>query len=266
MECQHCHHTYQDETHPLCPACDLALTLDPLRLCVWLDPLHASLDATVHPGGHQPTRVNLPNAPTPIRLDVLDLLDTIDATARAMWRRLEGVDALDWRRDAPAATSLRRLLMDISGHPRLTLLADAGMWLDSLDRLCALTLAIIDIPDRPKPIGHCPNPLCGVQLNAIDGQGKVTCPVCGGEWHVADVRLALLESLAGSERLLTLTECARLLGECGYHVTRKQLQHRRDRGLLTPQTNDSKGRQLFRVRDVMATLPARFDAAPGWRR
>ena len=132
--------------------------------------------------------------------------------------------------------------------------------------MCALTLAIIDIPDRPKPIGHCPNPLCGVQLNAIDGQGKVTCPVCGGEWHVADVRLALLESLAGSERLLTLTECARLLGECGYHVTRKQLQHRRDRGLLTPQTNDSKGRQLFRVRDVMATLPARFDAAPGWGR
>ena len=38
----------------------------------WLDSLHEFLDSTAHYGGRQPGRVNLPAAPTPIRLPVLD--------------------------------------------------------------------------------------------------------------------------------------------------------------------------------------------------
>lgn len=253
MQCQHCHTTIDGQAS-LCPECELAFAFALLRLAVWLDPLRASLDATIHPGGHQPTRVVPPVAPTPIRLNVLDLLDTLDADSRELWRRLEGVDALDWTKDRKPDRSLKRLLVDIAAHPQLPLLADAGMWMRGITRLERQTLAIIDIPDRPKPIGHCPNSLCGIPLSAADGQTMVACPVCGGEWKVSEVRFNLFLGLTHSDRLMSLTDGTRLLNQCGYRVTRKQLAHRRDRGQLTPQAHDSKHRQLFRIRDLIATL------------
>ena len=253
MECPHCHHTPADN-HTLCPACELAFAMLLLRLATWLDPLHASLDATLHPGGHQPTRIIQATAPTPIRLDVLDLLDALDATARTFWRRLEGINALDWRLDKPPAHDLTRLLADLAEHPQLATITDADMWFSQFEQLEQRVLEVIDVPDRPKPIGHCPNPLCGVQLCAMEGQSTVECPMCGHEWPVTRIRLDLLASLADSDHLFTLTGCARLLNQCGYQVTRKQLQNWRDRGLITPEARDSKGSHLFRMRDIIATL------------
>ena len=260
--CDHCHAIYEDDDYSLCPACELRFALLPLRLAAWLDPLRASLDATVHPGGHRPTRVIPPTAPTPIRLNVLDLLDQIDARARALWRRLEGVDALDWRRDSRPPRDLGMLLADIATHPRLAKIDEADMWMRTFEQLCTQVLAVIDVPDRMKPIGNCLNPLCGVQLKAADAQTTVECPVCGLAWKVADVRLGLIRSLADSDRLLTLTDCAKLLTECGYQVSRKQLQNWRDRGKLVAQARESKGRQLFRMGDVVATLRGGFDGNP----
>ncbi|MFR3506637.1 MAG: hypothetical protein ACLTUA_00150 [Bifidobacterium pseudocatenulatum] len=50
----------------------------------WLDSLHEFLDSTAHYGGHQPGRVNLPSAPTPIRLPVLDHMQAIEDAAIAL--------------------------------------------------------------------------------------------------------------------------------------------------------------------------------------
>ena len=54
----------------------------------WLDSLHEFLDSTAHYGGRQPGRVNLPAAPTPIRLPVLDHMQEVGDMAVALWRRL----------------------------------------------------------------------------------------------------------------------------------------------------------------------------------
>ena len=68
----------------------------------WLDSLHEFLDSTAHYGGRQPGRVNLPAAPTPIRLPVLDHMQAIEDAAIALWRRLYAPPAMPW------ATCIRR--------------------------------------------------------------------------------------------------------------------------------------------------------------
>ena len=62
----------------------------------WLDSLHEFLDSTAHYGGRQPGRVNLPAAPTPIRLPVLDHMQEVGDMAVALWRRLYAPSAMPW--------------------------------------------------------------------------------------------------------------------------------------------------------------------------
>ena len=98
MNCQNCK-TITEGGYSLCETCELRFAGTLLRLARDVTPLHDSLDATLHPGGHSPTRIQTATPPTPIRLDVLDLIDMLDATARELWRCLDGIDALDWRKD-----------------------------------------------------------------------------------------------------------------------------------------------------------------------
>ena len=55
---------------------------------IWIHALREFLDSTAHYGGHQPGRVNLPSAPTPIRLSVVDHLQEIEDAVTALWCRL----------------------------------------------------------------------------------------------------------------------------------------------------------------------------------
>lgn len=98
MNCQNCK-TITEGGYSLCATCELRFAGTLLRLAHDVTPLHDSLDATLHPGGHSPVRIQTATPPTPIRLDVLDLIDMLDATARELWRCLDGIDALDWRKD-----------------------------------------------------------------------------------------------------------------------------------------------------------------------
>ena len=82
--------------YTLCPSCELSFALLLDQYVPWTHALEASLDATLHPGGHQPTRIITPVAPTPLRLDVLDHLDLLASVAQGLWRRLTGVPILDW--------------------------------------------------------------------------------------------------------------------------------------------------------------------------
>ena len=90
MNCQNCN-TIIENGYALCTACELRFAGTLLRLARDVTPLHDSLDATLHPGGHSPTRIQTATPPTPIRLDVLDLIDMLDATARELWRCLDGI-------------------------------------------------------------------------------------------------------------------------------------------------------------------------------
>lgn len=216
----------------LCVACEMGLSVDCLRLSCDLAPLRDSLDATLHPGGHQPVRVITAVPPTPVRLDVLDLLDLIGATVYPFLRRLDGVDALDWRRDRPD-TDLQGTLLRIAGHPRLGMCEDSPMMLGRMRRLVASAGMIIDPPEERRPIGRCLNGLCGVELTAGSRDQWVTCPVCGAEERVATVRLKRLERLCfDATRRGSAAQVARTFSESGIPVKRNTITQWERRGLL----------------------------------
>ena len=168
----------------MCAQCD-GLMRDWLReYPSWLDSLHEFLDSTAHYGGRQSGRVNLPAAPTPIRLPVLDHMQSIEDAAIALWRRLYAPPAMPW-----ATYGVHPPLVDMlrvcAGSPRLRRMPDIADFYHEWESMVRKTLDIIDVPPAKHGIGRCPNPLCGVELTASVGAVSVACPVCGSTYLVA---------------------------------------------------------------------------------
>lgn len=236
--------------YTLCPSCELSFALLLDQYVPWTHALEASLDATLHPGGHQPTRIITPTAPTPLRLDVLDHIDLLASIAQGLWRRLTGVDILDWKRDL--CPDIIGCLTDAAMHPRLAQLPDVGMYVAQFHRLKPLTLGIIDPPDRATPIGQCLQ--CGLTITATRDAETVTCPVCGREQTASAVRLDLLERSIRSGKAFTAGECARLLRGAGYSVSGSTIRSWKHRGLLQSDGKDERNQPVYRLRDVAALL------------
>lgn len=247
--CQICD-TPIDDGYTLCPACELSFALLLDQYVPWTHALEASLDATLHPGGHQPTRIITPVAPTPLRLDVLDHIDLLASIAQGLWRRLQGVNILDWKRDL--CPDIIGCLTDAAMHPRLAQLPDIGMYVGQFQRLKPKTLAIIDPPDRATPIGQCLT--CGLTITASANDTILTCPTCGREQTASAVRLDLLERSIRSGKSFTAGECARLLRGAGYSVSGSTIRSWKHRGLLQPDGRDGRNQPVYRLRDVAALL------------
>ena len=215
----------------------------------WLDSLHEFLDSTAHYGGRQPGRVNLPSAPTPIRLPVLDHMQAIEDAAIALWRRLYAPPAMPW-----ATYGMHPPLVDMlrtcAGSPRLRRMPDIADFYHEWESMVRKTLDIIDVPPAKHGIGRCPNPLCGVELTATVGAVSVACPVCGNTYRVADVRLGFLRECVRSGRAFTAGECAELLRECGFPCNANTIRSWRKRGRLQPVGENVKGQPLYRLSDV----------------
>ena len=215
----------------------------------WLDSLHEFLDSTAHYGGRQPGRVNLPAAPTPIRLPVLDHMQAIEDAAIALWRRLYAPPAMPW-----ATYGVHPPLVDMlracAGSPRLRRLPDIADFYHEWESTVRKTLDIIDVPPSRHGIGRCLNPLCGVELSAEVGAVSVDCPVCGNAYRVVDVRLGFLRECIESGRAFTAGECAELLRECGFQCNANTIRSWRKRGRLQPAGENDKGRPLYRLSDV----------------
>lgn len=240
-----------DDQHTLCPECELRFAIRLLWFIPWLAACREFLDSTAHYGGHAPERVNLPTAPTPIRLEVLDHLDLVSASIQGLWRRLQGVDPLDWQRDM--CPDVEGCLLDAAAHPRLGMLPDIGMWLDEFRQLEAKTLNIIDVPENMRIIGRCLNSLCGVELKAPIGATEATCRMCGSTWQVKDVRLALLRSFLDSGKAFPAGECASLLRECGLAANGNTIRSWHRRKLLEP-AGIVGNKPVYRLRDVHRLL------------
>ncbi len=236
--------------YSLCPACELSFALLLDQYVPWTHALEASLDATLHPGGHQPTRIITPVAPIPLRLDVLDHLDLLASIAQGLWRRLTGVNILKWQRDL--CPDIIGCLTDAAMHPRLAQLPDIGMYIAQFQWLKPLTLGIIDPPDRATPIGQCLT--CGLTITATRDAGIVTCPTCGREQTSSAVRLDLLERSIRSGKSFTAVECARLLRGAGYSVSGSTIRSWKHRGLLQSDGKDERNQPVYRLRDVAALL------------
>lgn len=234
MNCQNCK-TMTEEGYSVCATCELRFAGTLLRLARDVTPLHDSLDATLHPGGHSPVRIQTATPPTPIRLDVLDLIDMLDATARELWRCLDGIDALDWRKDK-RNEDLKATLIACAGHPRLATFADAGFYMHVVDGIARKVDAALDPPEQRREIGTCE--LCETMLTAGAADQWVTCPVCGREQRVQTVKLRRLKTLCWDDsRRGSAAEIAKAFTDAGITVKRHTLTVWKSRGKLdvTPQ-------------------------------
>lgn len=192
MECQHCRQPITDD-QSLCVECELAFCRLLIRLANDLTPLHDSLDATLHPGGHAPTRIQTATPPTPIRLDVIDLFDLLDANARELLRCLDGVDARSYMPVRDCREDLESVLWRCAGHPMLARSPLAGMYYGIFDSIAHRIDATLDPPEHRREIGVCER--CASMLTAGPSDLFVSCPVCGVEQRVATVKLRRLEKL-----------------------------------------------------------------------
>lgn len=229
MDCQNCGAPV-DEGWTLCVACELRFAGMLLRLARDVTPLHDSLDATLHPGGHAPVRIQTATPPTPIRLDVLDLIDMLDATARELWRCLDGIDALDWHKD-PRMEDLEATLIACAGHPKLATFHDAGLYMHIINNLARKVDLALDPPEQRREIGTCE--LCETMLTAGAADQWVTCPVCGREQRAQTVKLRRLKTLCWEDsRRGSAAEIAKAFTDAGITVRRGTLNVWVNRGKL----------------------------------
>jgi predicted RNA-binding Zn-ribbon protein involved in translation (DUF1610 family) len=228
--CQHCGVRVEDGC-ALCPGCELQFALLLFRLGLDVTPLHDSLDATLHPGGHSPTRIILAVPPTPIRLDVLDLIDILDSTGSELLRRLDGVDALDATAHRPMP--LRDVLFRCAGHPYLASLVDAGMYMDVFARLATQIERILDPPERRREIGVCE--MCATPLTAGKDDTWVVCPVCGREQRVLAIKLHRLHRLCfDASKSASASQIAKAFTDSGLTIRRNTINQWAYRGKLAP--------------------------------
>lgn len=229
MDCQNCGAPV-DEGWTLCVACELRFAGMLLRLARDVTPLHDSLDATLHPVGHAPVRIQTATPPTPIRLDVLDLIDMLDATARELWRCLDGIDALDWHKD-PRMEDLEATLIACAGHPKLATFHDAGLYMHIINNLARKVDLALDPPEQRREIGTCE--LCETMLTAGAADQWVTCPVCGREQRAQTVKLRRLKTLCWDDsRRGSAAEIAKAFTDAGITVRRGTLNVWVNRGKL----------------------------------
>lgn len=229
MDCQNCAANI-DDGWTLCVPCELRFAGMLLRLARDVTPLHDSLDATLHPGGHAPVRIQTATPPTPIRLDVLDLIDMLDATAREFWRCLDVIDALDWRRD-PRTEDLKATLIKCAGHPKLATFGDAGLYMHVIAGIARKVDAALDPPEQRREIGTCE--LCETMLTAGAADQWVTCPVCGREQRAQTVKLRRLKTLCWDDsKRGSAAEIAKAFTDAGITVRRGTLNVWVNRGKL----------------------------------
>ncbi|KFI51712.1 hypothetical protein [Bifidobacterium biavatii] len=229
MSCQYCRQSCEND-YTLCMHCELRFFHVLYQLAADVQPLHDSLDATLHPGGHAPTRIQTATPPTPLRLDVLDLIDLLDSTAYELLRRLGGTDAHPGTRMRPyedLASTLRRC----ASSPQLALLPDAGMYLYQFTRLARQTDVTLDPPEHRREIGPCEN--CATMLTAGPADQWVTCPVCEREQRVQTVKLRRLERLCFDDsRRGSAAEVARAFTDAGIVVRAATVRKWLERGRL----------------------------------
>lgn len=245
MVCPLCGKPIGEDMVRLCARCEVGFALDLSRLMLDLRPLHDMLDATVHYGGHEPARTQTATPPTPIRLNVLDLIEDITDYAYELHRILEGA-TLDGEH---ALEDVVGTLLSCVESERLAVSAHADRWARHARRMAAQADLLLDPPDL-HPIGHCPNQLCGVMLNASDGQETVTCGVCGTTCRVADIRMHTLYKLCwDGEHVAGAAQIARIFTDCGIPLRRNTISQWAARGKLQ-NVGIVGARPVYRYADV----------------
>lgn len=248
MNCQHCHTTInpQETGYTLCIHCELMFASLLMQAARDVTPLTDSLDATLHPGGHSPIRIQPATPPTPIRLEVLDLIDLLDATTTELRERLNGVDALTPTTTPP--TTLASRLLDCAAHPRLASLPDSGMYMTQIQKLSQQIDRTLDPPEQRREIGPCE--LCGSMLTAGPNDQWTTCQVCNREQRTLTAKLHRLQTLCFDQtRTGTPSQISKAFTDSGITLRRNLINLWATRGKLTP-IGKTNGKPVYLYSDV----------------
>lgn len=242
--CTNCHTIITTPPYTICPNCETKLALAVLHLYTMLDTLNQLVDASVklsNHGEHAPSA----EPPTPVRLNILDLLDLLDASSWVWYKLLNPPKATITTTSSDSAVrDLGQRLLAIAESPRLAMIASADMVIDEALRLERRVSGVCERAQVLHPVGHCLNRLCGVVLYASDGDELVECPVCASVWRVMDVRLALWRECVHNRNLVTAVDASRLLGMCGIRVAASTIRSWHHRGWLTSVDG------LYRLADI----------------
>ena len=248
MNCQHCNTIIgnDQENYTLCARCELRFAGLLMQAARDITPLHDSLDATLHPGGHSPVRIQPSTPPTPIRLEVLDLIDLLDAVTTELWARLHGVDALTPQ--STPTTPLTGRLLDCAMHPRLASLPDSGMYMTQVQRLGQQIDRTLDPPEQRREIGPCE--LCGTMLTAGPNDQWVTSQVCNREQRTLTAKLHRLQTLCFDRtRADTASGIAKAFTHSGITLRRNTITKWAARNRITS-TGKRDGKPTYLYSDV----------------
>ena len=176
-------------------------------------------------------RIQTATPPTPIRLDVLDLIDMLDATARELWRCLDGIDALDWRKDR-RNEDLTATLIACAGHARLATFADAGFYMHIINDIARKVDTALDPPEQRREIGTCE--LCNTMLTAGQNDQWVICPLCGREQRAQTVKLRRLKTLCWDDsRRGSAADIAKAFTDAGITLKASRVRKWVERGQVS---------------------------------
>ena len=166
---------------------------------------------------------------------MLDLIDMLDATARELWRCLDGIDALDWRK--------RQTQRGSEGHahrmrrpPQARHVRGRGRLHARVDGIARKVDAALDPPEQRREIGTCE--LCETMLTAGAADQWVTCPVCGREQRAQTVKLRRLKTLCWDDsRRGSAADIAKAFTDAGITLKASRVRKWVERGQVsrTPQ-------------------------------
>lgn len=202
--------------------------------------------------------------PLPFNLGASEALDLLHRTLwpwvrEALQGTSEASDSVAPQLPDPSANGLSRFLLGrltwLQGHP------DGQAAVEEVTYAHAVAWHSVDrSPDRDYagPCGaEVDGEVCPEDLYVAHDAHTATCRTCGTEWDVPERRAALL-ALA-EDRLVTTTEACRAIktyGSEGEHVTPDRIWKWKQRGRIMAHGSDARGRDLWRLGDILDLVRA----------
>lgn len=134
----------------------------------------------------------------------------------------------------------------LSGHP------DAARMAGEIRTTVSECFRVIDRPVDRVYIGPCGADGCEEPLYGVVGRPDIRCGPCGAVWNLSERRMDL--AARAKDRLAVASDLVGFTTVLGRDVTTSMIRNFKSRGLLRPHGQDHRGRDLFRVGDLLEVL------------
>ena len=247
--CATCKNTI-DAPFTLCEQCEINLAYSLLHVYTMIDNLHLLVDAAIHIGERTHSHGSSASAPTPIRLQVVDMLDYCDNMVRALHARLNPPTATG-ETTHTTAQPVGTLLLDIVADSKLNQLPDVGLHAHIISQLEERMSSMLCEHESMQPVGHCLNDMCGVVVYAPKQAEGLVCGTCGMVQQVDHVRLHFWTQCLNNTKLVTPVQAAHIINMCGIPLQPTTVRKWYERGRL------HRYGGLYRLCDVVSVAQSK---------